>query len=281
MIIYIASNKINNKSYIGKTIYTINSRKKQHLIDSKKHVNDTSIYFHRSINKYGEENFNWHILWEGECSDKWLNELEKYYIYYYDTYNNGYNMTIGGNGGALWTKERISKKRRLEAGRKTAANRDNTYLKGENHWLNKVSNKERKHHVKKMLNARDPEYLKGNTNPFCRLSPEKRMESILKGNVKRKLYRASDETKKKMSETRKTMYKGRDNPMAKVYKIVSPQNKIFMVKDGLQNFCSDMGLSFSLIRKSISNNITIERTVANRRSNLSENTVGWRASECL
>lgn len=279
MIIYIATNRINNKSYIGKTIYDLQIRKNQHINDAKNNT-DTTIYFHRALNKYGDSEFYWNVLWKGKCNNNWLNNLEKYYIYYYDTFNNGYNMTEGGDGGALWTKERIGKEQRIELGHRIAKLRDDTYLKGKNHWLNKVSEDERNRHIRKMLNSRDTEYLKGDSNPFCQLSSEKRMETILKGNAKRKLYKASDETKKKMSETRKNMYKGRNNPLSKVYKLISPNNKIFIVKDGLLNFCNDMNLSFGMIRRGLKENSVIQLTSRSRITQKVENTIGWRIIEC-
>lgn len=57
-------------------------------------VKDNRV-FHRASQKYGEENFEWAIL--EECEDNELNEREIYWIAYYDTYNNGYNATKGGD----------------------------------------------------------------------------------------------------------------------------------------------------------------------------------------
>lgn len=273
MIIYIATNTVNGKSYIGKSKFNLNVRKKQHIYNSNE--KQIKMYFHRAINKHGIDNFVWNILWKGNCSKKWLNELEKYYIYFYDTFNTGYNMSFGGDGGAFWTKERVSKERRLEVGRKIAKNRDNTYLK--NGHFKTMPIEERRRNVAK----RDNEYLQGKNNPFCKMSTEKRMEVILKGNKKRKLYRASKETKMKMSKTRRTMYKGRNNPMAKVFKLISPSGKIYIIKDGLENFCKDMDLSFGMIRKSIKTGNIIKQTIKSRTTQKTINSIGWRASECL
>ena len=89
-IIYKITNKVNNKSYIGQTRYTIEFRWKQH-----QHKKDNT-YFHNAIHKYGVENFNIEIL--EECDIKDLNSKEIFYIAKYDTFNNGYNLTIGGDG---------------------------------------------------------------------------------------------------------------------------------------------------------------------------------------
>ena len=48
----------------------------------------------RAIHKYGKENF---IIEEIEkCNQDLLNEREKYWIQFYDSYENGYNSTLGG-----------------------------------------------------------------------------------------------------------------------------------------------------------------------------------------
>ena len=89
-IIYKITNKVNNKSYIGQTRYTIEFRWKQH-----QHKKDNT-YFHNAIHKYGVENFSIEIL--EECNIEDLNQKEIFYIAKYDTFKNGYNLTIGGDG---------------------------------------------------------------------------------------------------------------------------------------------------------------------------------------
>lgn len=97
-VIYKATCTISGKSYIGQTV-NFENRKKQHIWATDDYV------FHKAIRKYGKENFNWEIL--EECEVNQLDEKEIYWIAYYDTYNNGYNMTEGGdNATALenWKK---------------------------------------------------------------------------------------------------------------------------------------------------------------------------------
>ena len=89
-IIYKITNKVNGKSYIGQTRYTIEFRWKQH-----QHKKDNT-YFHNAIHKYGIDNFSIEIL--EECDIKDLNSREIFYIAKYDTFKNGYNLTIGGDG---------------------------------------------------------------------------------------------------------------------------------------------------------------------------------------
>lgn len=89
-IIYRITNKVNGKSYIGQTRYTLEFRWRQHI-----HKKD-NVYFHNAIHKYGEENFEKEVL--EECEAKDLDSREIFYIAKYDTFNKGYNLTIGGDG---------------------------------------------------------------------------------------------------------------------------------------------------------------------------------------
>lgn len=93
MLIYKATNKINNKSYIGLTTRTLKERKLEHL----RHAHNENTYFHRAINKYGKENFLWEIIDDTSKSLKELKEKETYYIQYFNTLApNGYNISTGG-----------------------------------------------------------------------------------------------------------------------------------------------------------------------------------------
>lgn len=50
---------------------------------------------HQAIRKYGEDSFEWSII-DQAYSQEDLDEKEIYWIDYYDSYRNGYNMTLGG-----------------------------------------------------------------------------------------------------------------------------------------------------------------------------------------
>ena len=51
--IYLITNKINGKQYIGQTVKTVQKRWSRHLADSK----NFDFYFYKAIRKYGKENF--------------------------------------------------------------------------------------------------------------------------------------------------------------------------------------------------------------------------------
>ena len=97
MLIYLVTNIVNGKKYIGQTVKSLKVRKRNHLSVAKFHKYNS--YFHRALIKYGEEAFDWKILHDGVENIDNLNKLEAYYISYYDTYGKGgYNLTLGGSG---------------------------------------------------------------------------------------------------------------------------------------------------------------------------------------
>ena len=89
--IYKIVNDINDKVYIGQTKNALNKRWSTHKQMSKTHPN----VIYKAMRKYGLEHFS--IVELEECDDNLLNEREIYWIAYYDSYNNGYNMNPGGN----------------------------------------------------------------------------------------------------------------------------------------------------------------------------------------
>jgi len=95
MIIYKVQNKLNQKVYIGKTTKTLNNRKKTHLKNIKMGLKS---HFYDSIRKYGEESFEWCELVYCNNNDI-LNEMEIMFISKFNSFKDGYNMTLGGDGG--------------------------------------------------------------------------------------------------------------------------------------------------------------------------------------
>lgn len=94
--IYKITNTINSKSYIGQTIQNVKERFYQHCATKcSKAVSNMAI--HRAINKYGKSNFTVEVIEEIDSAN--LNDRERYWIKYYNSYNNGYNSTKGGQDG--------------------------------------------------------------------------------------------------------------------------------------------------------------------------------------
>ena len=82
-----------NKSYIGFTEKTIDHRLNQHKND----VNRFDFDLHRALRKYPIEDWTVEILEECETRQE-MEDRERFYIEKFDTYRNGYNMTLGGDG---------------------------------------------------------------------------------------------------------------------------------------------------------------------------------------
>lgn len=95
--IYKITNIVNQKQYIGQTKTSLKERMRKHYSDARCEPNVTGI--DAAIKKYGEDNFQVEILCE--CPNEQLDDLEKFYIAKYNTFNSpfGYNLTSGGQDG--------------------------------------------------------------------------------------------------------------------------------------------------------------------------------------
>lgn len=93
--IYKIVNQINKKVYIGQSV-DIEARWKKHKNTYKnQNAHEYNYHIYRAMRKYGVENFTFEII--EECTASELDDKEKYWIKYYDSYKNGYNETEGGN----------------------------------------------------------------------------------------------------------------------------------------------------------------------------------------
>lgn len=91
MIVYLVTNKISGKQYVGQTIRSLEERWRDHC-----RVKDEN-YFHRAIHKYGAENFSLEIL-DTATTEAELDEKEIYWIAKLNTlFPRGYNLKEGGN----------------------------------------------------------------------------------------------------------------------------------------------------------------------------------------
>lgn len=97
MVIYKATNKVNNKIYIGQTIMSIKARNRTRKYGKSK--------FDYAYKKYGEDGFNWEIIDTANSLEE-LNEKESYWIEKLDSTNplTGYNLK-GGGGNSFLTDE--------------------------------------------------------------------------------------------------------------------------------------------------------------------------------
>lgn len=120
--IYIITNTVNNKSYVGQSV-SLRSRIKDHFRNMKNQKLDLPLY--RATAKYGIHNFKIDIL-ESFIPDnltdeeliRKLDELEIKYIAEYNTYLDGYNCTKGGDYGVLGLKMTEAQRNKVSANTK-------------------------------------------------------------------------------------------------------------------------------------------------------------------
>lgn len=104
----------NGKYYVGKTTKKLKDRVRNHI--TKAYFSGGKTKIERAIRKYGHKEIYWKILLHSTAEDK-LNDMEIHYIKHYDTYKDGYNMTLGGDGssGIKFPRELIMKRAKASA----------------------------------------------------------------------------------------------------------------------------------------------------------------------
>jgi len=109
-IIYVITNNVNDKKYVGLTTKTIEARFKQH----QRTANRGSKYpIHCAIRKYGIENFTYDVIQECSTFDE-LNAAEIDWIAKLCTIEQGYNICEGGRGvrgTGIWVHSEDAKRK--------------------------------------------------------------------------------------------------------------------------------------------------------------------------
>lgn len=113
-VIYRIYNKLNNKSYIGKSSKGL-TRVYAHFRDHKnpKKIKTTRLLY-TAMSKYGEDNFEWEIVFVCSTIEE-LNAKEIEFIKKYESFGKrkGYNLTEGGTGGNTWAS--LSEEEKIRA----------------------------------------------------------------------------------------------------------------------------------------------------------------------
>ena len=91
--IYEITNDINNKSYVGKTEFSIEKRFREHCQDAFKDRSEKRPLY-AAMRKYGIEHFKVSLLEETSLPE----EREIYWINQKQSYAKGYNATLGEDG---------------------------------------------------------------------------------------------------------------------------------------------------------------------------------------
>lgn len=122
MIVYLATNTITGKRYIGATKQGLQTRRRKHLWDARNRA--YCRVFHAAIRKYGDDAFRWEVL--AECPDVGTMIAEE--ILMIAEMKPEYNIAAGGRGiiGVPRTKqwlERMSVSLKKAALNRTEAHR--------------------------------------------------------------------------------------------------------------------------------------------------------------
>lgn len=102
--IYKITNLTNNKSYIGQTNRAYRERWAEHARDKNKEPY-CNWPLYRMLNSVSPELISWEVIEETED----LNNREKYWIEFYNSFYNGYNATLGGENGTKYDYNEILK----------------------------------------------------------------------------------------------------------------------------------------------------------------------------
>ena len=181
MKVYCIENKLDGKKYIGITKGEIDRRFKQHKQITKSKNSSYRNHIHKAMAMYGIENFTVYQVDEANTKED-LFEKEKYWIKKLDTKNNGYNETDGGEGTWGWKpteEQRKQNSERIKIAMQDVNLRKNLSEKSKQHWENLTE--EEKENKRKRFNE----------------------SKIGNQHAKGKHWKLSDETKKKISESKK------------------------------------------------------------------------------
>ena len=170
MVIYLITNKINNKQYVGQTIQGIKARWRQHRSCK------TCTYLSRALQKYGSDSFTVEVVETCNTIED-LNSREIHWMAHYRTLAPaGYNLRAGGGSRG---KVHAHTRRKISAS-----------LQGEkNHFYGKTHSEE----TRALISSK----LSGENSPnWGKIQTAKHNKNISKGNMGRKL---SAEHKQKLS----------------------------------------------------------------------------------
>lgn len=210
--IYTFKNLINGKVYVGQTKHP-ERRQKEHL----KCANEGSegrLYW--AIRKYGKENFLFEVI--EECEDDITNQREEFWISHFDSFENGYNSTTGGDHYTLseeakrkiglaarrpMSEEQKQKLREANKG-KIPPCTDETRRKRSASMKGKNTGPKSEEHRRKLSEARrkwklteeQKKKIAENKKPVSEETRQK-LSAVSKGRKR------SEETKKRMSESQK------------------------------------------------------------------------------
>lgn len=184
--VYLVTNLAVNKKYVGVTARGYLNRWKKHLAQAK--TKGTGL--HAAIHEFGESNFKIELLESKEYVNQdrlamWLYKRERFWIEKFDTFRNGYNLTLGGDGVAgAYKSKRI--KEILSQMMK------DLYERFPEEKMSRLKNAHAKLH--------DPEYRKINSQRMKKLMSDDKMRQQISEKVKEKMAQLPTDVKEKIRQ---------------------------------------------------------------------------------
>lgn len=208
-----------NKVYIGQTIH-----EHRRYMTHKRGDGDTK--FCRAIRKYGFENLTYEVIFTIDNEDRKrikekLDFMERYYIRKYDSFKNGYNMTLGGDGGA-GIKHTEEFKRKISERMKE----NNPAWNMTDEWKQHIGDGGRGRKMPQEFCKKNSERMKVN-NPMKNPDVAKKVSQTKKGT------HLSEETKKKISES------GKGRHLSEETKIKMKENSTKRHRDSKGHFIKE------------------------------------------
>ncbi len=224
MFVYLITNIVNGKRYVGQTIHTLEWRWKQHLKKGK------FTALRNAINKYGADKFIIESICEPPTIEL-MNEFEQEYIQRYCTMSpNGYNLTTGGERPSP-SQETRAKQSHAQLGKKqsqeTKLKRAVALLgqkrseetkrkmaeaqKGNQNRLGDTKSEEERKKISQSLQGNENAVGAVRTPEYCRQKSESQIGRIFSEATKQKMSeaasrrKASPETRAKLSASRKRL----------------------------------------------------------------------------
>jgi len=244
--VYRISNILSGRYYIGYST-NINKRFYVHRNKLKNNCHD-NIFLQRAYNLDGEDKFKYDIIHICNTEDE-AKEIELQYLTDLSIRNKLYNLNFNNSGGDLLTHHPYKDKIREKI------------VKSQTETINKMTPEEKSQKYGK-IGEKNGMYGKTHTEEI-----RKKLSEIHKGNSYRKGYKATEETRKKISENAKLKI-GEKNPFFGKSHTEETKQKIKEKSKGR--------LPPNTIKILINENFYISITEASRQLNIPTPTILWR-----
>ena len=229
------------KYYVGQTVGTMEQRAGKDGKNYHKNNPDCNNKFANSIRKWGWNAFEGRVLEEVYEED--LNELEKFYIEYFDSFKNGYNSTIGGEGMRGYSFSEESKKRISIAVKKRFQNpeeKEKQSIIQKKHWEDKEYKEKQSILQKKLWEDEEKRKKQSEIQKKCWKDPKKREKQSI---TLRKSWE-DEERRKKQSEKMSIISKKRFQDKSEREKCSQPGESNPYAR---KVYCDTLNIVFSYI----------------------------------